>query len=193
MHYKPVNTKSVRLIVQQGVSVENLVFKPMIRLAAETDSTFEKAANSVYKTVFGETIYSGRLDLVKGELASDMAYEQMTYSYLSGLSSDYIGYSYTEVYGNEIWVRNWNYNKAAPRRIGGIKAAGNMFRITSMHDTNRFGSQNRIYFKVGEIDNVADFLQAVQAAEQNGGGLFVAYELAEPITYRLTPQKIKLF
>ncbi|MBR1737265.1 MAG: hypothetical protein IJ736_09660, partial [Firmicutes bacterium] len=155
-HSERSTAKNVRLIVQQGVTVDDLVFKPMIR-CADTDSTFEKAANSVYNEVFGEIVYSGRFDLPNGELTSDMAYEQMTYSYLSGLSSDYIGYVYTEANGNEIWVRNWNYNKAVPRKAGGIKAASNMFQVSSMHDTDRTASQNRIYFKVGEIDNVADF------------------------------------
>ena len=141
----------------------------------------------------GKTVYGGTLDAVNGVLTVDLAYDQMTYSYLSGLSSSYIGYGQQTWDGatrNVVWVRNWNYQTAKARQSGGIEAYCNAFKV-SMHDTGFVSSQNRVYFDVGSMASVEDFLSAVQALETNGGGLFVCYELATPIEIHIDPITIQ--
>jgi len=57
--------------VVNGVQANNLVFKPMIRLASETDSTFEPYHGKTYTTTFGQSITAGgTLDFLTGELTT---------------------------------------------------------------------------------------------------------------------------
>lgn len=159
-----------------------------------TATAYEPYAGQTYDITFPSeagTVYGGTLDAVSGVLTVDRAYDQMTYSYLSGLNSDYIGYSdnIQQVGGHSVWVRNWNYQTAAPRKNGGIKACCNAFGV-SMHNTNIFSSQYRTYFGVGSISSVAEFLSTVQALEAGGSGLYICYELATPLTYQLTPTQV---
>ena len=143
----------------------------------------------------GQTVYGGTVDVVNGSGVCDMAIGQMTYSYLSGLSSSYIGYaSGISALGgaNAIWVRNWNYQAMPARCAGGIRGVCNAFPV-SIHDSNVIGSQNRVYFTVGSgITSVEDFLAAVQALENGGSGLYIAYELAEPTSFTVTAQAVAL-
>ena len=85
----------VNLYVKSGYTANNLVFKPMIRLATESDPTFEPYSNicpitghtqvevdvSDGQTTqeqitvnLGGTYYSGTLDVVSGELTVDSAF-----------------------------------------------------------------------------------------------------------------------
>lgn len=80
----------VRIVVFANVTMNNLVFKPMIRLASETDPTFapysnicpitghdevrvyfgaeQGTADETYTTSLGQTVYGGTLDMVTGVL-----------------------------------------------------------------------------------------------------------------------------
>ena len=137
------------------------------------------------------TVYAGYLSIDKDgncTLTGTMAYDQMTYAYLSGLTSAYIGYgqqTWDDAVRNVVWVRNWNYSIAAPRVTDGIEALCNAFKV-SMHNTTFISTQYRTYFDVGNMTSVADFLSAVQTLETNGSGLFIAFELATPVTYTLS-------
>lgn len=137
------------------------------------------------------TVYGGNIDLVSGVLTVDMKYDQMTYAYLSGLGSDYIGYSTTATIfaANAVWVRNWHYTDYPQTIAGGIKAVCNAFCV-SMHNRSIFSSQYRTYFDVDSMTSVAEFLAAVQTLEANGDGLWIAHELATPLTYQLTPIQV---
>jgi hypothetical protein len=113
---------------------------------------------------------------------------------LSGLSSAYIEYVSSLAYfggSPAVSIRNWNYSKAAPRKAGGIKAICNAFPI-SMHNSDIYASQFRTYFAVGSnITSTDDFLTAVQNLESNDDGLWICYELAEPIEIQLTPTEVR--
>ena len=137
------------------------------------------------------TVYGGTVDVVNGVLTADMKYDQMTYAYLSALTSPYISFvsNITQVGGNAVWVRNWNYTDYPANIDGGIKATCNAFPV-SMHNKTIISSQYRIYFGVGSMESVAEFLTAVQALETNGDGLWIAHELATPITYELDPVQV---
>ena len=141
-------------------------------------------------------IYDGYVDLISGELVQDMAYGQVTSEWLSSRESGYIGYtsSITALDGaSGIWVRNAFNSTARERKSGGIKANCNAFKVL-MNSTGVSSSQNRTVFAVdSSITNVSDFISAVETLEQNGNGLYLAYELAEPITHQLTPTQLKSF
>lgn len=143
-----------------------------------------------------ETIYDGYIDLISGELVQDMAYGQVTSEWLSSRESGYIGYtsSITALDGSSgVWVRNAFNSTARERKSGGIKANCNTFKVL-MNSTGVSSSQNRTAFAVdSSITNVSDFISAVETLEQNGNGLYLAYELATPIIHQLTPTQFKSF
>lgn len=143
-------------------------------------------APTQYTDSLGRTIYGGTADVVTGEGVDGYEKGSMSSTYLSGLSSDYIGYeSSTAYFGGHpsIWVRNWNYQRAKARQSGGIGCACNYFPV-SMHNTTIFSSQYRIYFDVDgkNISSVADFIAFVTALEQNNESLDIVYELND--TYK---------
>ena len=139
---------------------------------------------------FGRSVYGGSR-ASDGTLTDDMNIDTMSSTYLSGLDSNYIGYEATTAYFGghpSIWVRNWHYADASPRKTGGIKAVSNAF-IISMHNTSIFSSQYRIYFDVygPGISSVSDFISAVQRMEQDNTPLTICYEIASPTEYALDP------
>lgn len=150
-----------------------------------TATTYEAYNASVVTDTFGQTIMGGERDLTTDGMTSDMTKDAMTYSYLSGLSSDYLGYTASvSAMSNHpcIWVRNWNYSQMPTFRAGGIKCGVNAFPDVHINDSSISSTQYRVYFDVTgcNISSVQDFLDAVQAMEQNGDSLEVAYELATP-------------
>lgn len=158
--------------------------------------TDDPADGEAYTAVIPDppgTVCSGTLDLVSGAGVADMKLAQMTYSFLSGLQSGYIGYNETvTALGGKsaVWVRNWNYSEMPAIKTGGIKAVCNAFSV-HVNDYNINRSQYRIYFEVdSSITSTDDFLEAVRAMENNGGGLYIAYELATPITFQCVPQAV---
>ena len=139
----------------------------------------------------GRTIYGGTADVLTGEGTDAYAKDSMSSTYLSGLSSDYIGYeSSTAYFGGHpsIWVRNWNYQRAKARQSGGIGCVCNYFPV-SMHNTTIFSSQYRIYFDVNgkNISSVQDFIDFVTALEQNNESLDIVFELATSTDFTFTP------
>ena len=124
-------------------------------------------------------------------VVSDMAKKQMTYAYLSSLSSGFIGYSSSVPRFDRrpgIWVRNWNYSEMAGMRLGGIKSACNAYNI-AVHDSSIVSTQYRIYFDANTTD-VSAFLSQVQGLETSGDNLWIAYELATPLTYTITTEQL---
>lgn len=139
------------------------------------------------------TIYGGYVDLISGELVQDIRYKQITADELSNAGNS-IGYtsSVTALGGQSaVWIRNLFNSTAKGRKSGGIKANCNAFKVL-MNSTGVSSSQNRTAFAVDSetITSVADFISAVETLEQNDNGLYLAYELAEPITHQLTPQQL---
>ena len=133
----------------------------------------------------GSTYYGGSLEVETGVLTVDMIMEQMLYSEVSSLSSDYIGYDSTR---NAVWVRNWHLQDMKRPTQGGINACCNAYRIVAM-DSGIISTQYRIYFF--SPSSVQDFLDEIQTLEQGGSGLYICYELETPTTVQLTPTEVK--
>ena len=187
---------SVRINIKSGVNTDGLVFKPMISVGATATTYSAYVTPSVVTDTFGQTIYGGTRDLTTDKASVDMTKDTMTYAYLSGLSSSYIGYaSSVPAMSNHpaIWVRNWNYSQMPTLKAGGIKCATNAFPDIRINDSNIISTQYRVYFDVTgcNISSVQDFLNAIQTMEQWGNSLEVAYELATPTEITgLTPHEI---
>lgn len=144
------------------------------------------------------TIYGGKLRINEdgsGLLTVDMAYRQETADEFAAFGSSNSGYSSSIVaFDNApgVWFRNFfNSYGAASRRVGGIKALCNAFKI-GFNTIAISASQNRCAFMVDgqTINSVESFIETVRTMEQNGGGVYIAYELASPTTYTLTAQQV---
>ena len=142
----------------------------------------------------GDTYYGGVLDVISGKLSINMMKDTMTSSYLSGLSSSYIGFVNSVGFFNNhpaIWVRNWKTPPAcAGRRAGGIKSLCNAFNIT-MNNNDIISTQFRIYFDVNNlnISSVSDFITTIQNMEITDP-LEICYEIETPIEIQLTAQQL---
>ena len=147
-----------------------------------------------YTASLGRTIYGGEVDIVNGEGADGYSKDSMSSTYLSGLSSSYIGYeASTNYFGGHptIWVRNWNYQTAKIRQAGGIGCVCNYFPV-SMHNTDIINTQNRIYFDVNGkgISDVLGFIAFVQNLEANNESLDIVYELETATDFTFDGQEI---
>lgn len=214
----PLTTTKYRWFIQGGtvqsrkrnisagdasIILTGLIFYPATeatynKLMARYDYEFvfsETANNEPYNTEvinLGNTYFGGKFTQGKNGnrmLAVDMEKDTMSSSYLSGLSSSYIGYVASVPAMNNhpcIWVRNWKTPPACKERIsGGINAICNAFNI-SMNNTSIISTQYRVYFDVDGmgITSVADFISAIETMEQNGNNLEICYEI-DPVVIDL--------
>lgn len=83
----PSTNAYVRLQVLSGYTVNNVIFKPMIRLASVVDDTYEPYTSNTYTFTFGQTVYGGHFDN-KGNLV-------VTHGYIASYNGETI---------NEPWV-----------------------------------------------------------------------------------------
>lgn len=66
-------SREIRVRIASGYNAQNLLFKPMIRLATETDSTFEPYLGNLYTVQIDSTVYGGYVDLVSGVMVATYA------------------------------------------------------------------------------------------------------------------------
>jgi hypothetical protein len=61
------------LVVNNGKTVNNLTFKPMIRLASISDPTYEPYKSDTYPITLPQTVYGGTVNVLTGEIISSWA------------------------------------------------------------------------------------------------------------------------
>ena len=179
-----------RLFVEAG-TYSNVTIKPMIRLASETDSTYELYNGQTYTTALGRTVYGGTIDLASGTLVVDRFYF---------LGSALAQSAITSISTSDGKTRFW--------LCRGLKTHGkvlcNQFEsITEDVYTNFFTN-----YTIGVYDDptlsqtypqsfgicapssvVGTTATEIYSWLQSSGVEFVAY-LATPQTYQLTPQQV---
>lgn len=170
------NSSYVGIIVRPGYSGEKVLFKPMIRLASDTDPTFEPYQCDTYTVDLDGTVYSGKLDVTKGELVIDSQYTPLPTIRGTGL---YNGvrrfYSYNDVcYGilacdSLIVSDEYEYKK-----VGYISAPQDDHNIVVTPSWAQ------------EVTTVAEFNELLASHPIN-----LVSKLATPITYTLTPTEIR--
>lgn len=166
-------TDLVRIGILNGATCNNVVFKPMIRLATDTDATFEPYQGASWTTSLGRTVYGGTLDVVSGELIVNTAYRTFN--------------------GSE----NWEKINQGLRLAGGFggkaystKDVSNMLTYATSDPTLY---PNSYKFTVGGFINIGvPYTVAEWKSLLATTNLQVVYELATPQTYQLTPQQIDL-
>lgn len=178
---------AVRLRIDNGVTVNGVIFKPMIRYATESDDTYAQYNRTTYPITFTSagTVYAGTVDLVSGRL-------EVTHG----------GYTFT---GDETFGMNggntniiyFNGNSLAnPMKIGTWNDDENTLcssfeKVMSNADFGiRFGANSKyIYFyqilNMLGIASIADW--KTWLASNN---VQITYPLETPLTYNLTPTQV---
>jgi len=167
------DTDLVRIDILNGATCNNVVFKPMIRLATDTDATFETYQGASWTTSLDRTVYGGMLNVVSGQLTVDMSFRTFN--------------------GSE----NWETINRGLRLAGGFggkaystKDVSNMLTYATSDPTT---NPNSYKFTVGGFVNVGvPYTVAEWKSLLATNNLQIAYELATPQTYQLTPQQVTL-
>ena len=174
------------IVIWNGQTVSNVVFKPMIRLASDTDDTYEPYQGTTYTTALGRTVYGGTLDVVSGVLTVDRA--SIT------LDGDVFSLSYNGQYTTGNTEVRFTPNPV--KANGATNLIADRFRIVNYTSAQAEvgmarGNPTRdfIYFCVPPtVTSKAEAIAYFQANPTQ-----VVYELATPQTYQLTPQQVELF
>lgn len=173
-----VNTFSVMIRIASGTTIPTggLLFKPMIRLSTDTDSTFEPYLGHLYQVQIGSTVYGGYVDLVSGVMTAT--------------------FGYAEFDGDEAWQAGTsvgtNYrmacNKSDIAQTGQVNAISNELEYLNSYsqDSTHYYMYNGKLYVFLPVSNETNF-----KAWLASNPLQVCYPLATPQTIQLTPQQIE--
>jgi predicted phage tail component-like protein len=165
----------IGIVVQSGQVMDNVVFKPMIRLASDSDDTYEPYQGNTYTTALGRTVYGGTLDVVSGVLTVDRALLSAKWSAFTAKTTlgEYIRGRYD--FSNIAWTKNMQ----AISNVSPVRTSGwNTDTLQLYLDTSITASTRVWAYLPVNTDGDTD----VQ----------VCIYLATPQTYQLTPQQIDL-
>lgn len=172
----------MRLHLSAG-TYDNLLIKPGVYLASETDLTYEPYHGDVYDIAFPDTFYGGYVDLVKGELVQTVGYIPN----LGSLSWE------KDTQSTNRWrcLDHANMFKISNRRTWCISSAlvtktnGEAYSVQWDNTCYIGGSDlSRIYVQINSPTTVDELKEVLS-------GISFAGELATPITYQLTPVQIQ--
>lgn len=177
------------IAIQSGTVCNNLVFKPMIRLASDTDDTFEPYQSNTYTSDLEQFVYGGTVDLVTGVLTVDRASITLTASNRSGFTA----YSPN---GRGYWVISDIKKDPSVSAINALLKSSNcpvnttpissISSATAMALSGYTNAQG-VYIVVPNLATETDFDDYMNANPTQ-----LVYPLAEPQTIQLTPQQISL-
>lgn len=174
----------VRIDIQSGQTLNNVVFKPMIRFASDTDATYEPYTGTTYTRAFVDgqgntlTVYGGEDEIVGGVLTVSEAIK--TYD------------------GTENWVLNPNglgrfYLNSLPSGLSTTDKASSISNQGTYGDNAQtygslfsFGGSGIYVNKLSASDTLDAFLARI-----TGNNLQVVYPLATLLTYQLSANEVE--
>jgi len=167
----------VRMAIYRGVTVNNLVFKPMIRLASEADSSFEPYKGKTYTIQLGDTIYGGELDVITGGLR--VTHGEVDLGTLTWVKGDSSGITYfaATVAGKAYGLDNLICSHYPVDTSG----------VVNMADKSISGVSNNRDVRIKD-SSYSDTTTLKTALD----GVKVVYKLATPYTIQLTPQQLRM-
>ena len=180
------------LFVNTGDTVTNVIVKPMIRLASDTDTTYEPYQGNEYTIDLGGTIYGGTLDVTSGKLTVTHGFKELN-------GSEGITWNITT---SEQDIRQVLYANIT-NNLPNVKTSG---REQNSIIFNMFVNKTTSAWNIGEavIDsNNGAWLNMVfsphtfaDSAEFNtwlaSNHVQFTYELATPQVIQLTPIQIRM-
>ena len=192
------NVKSIGIAIKSGVQVNNLVFKPMLRLSSESDATWEPYTNicpitgfssaniyvspttsvgdaTTYNVSFGSagTVYGGTLDVVSGQLTVTHAMLTLNTAAMNN-SESYPGWKASGVRSLIGAGINQNYQNV-------MLNVGTSYSINTNSSNDIFILPKTEYNNMSQSDWIALAID-VQAI----------IPLATPLIYQVSPEQVKL-
>jgi len=168
----------IEITITNGVTVSNLVFKPMLRLASDIDDAYEPYQGQTYEVTFPSeagTVYGGTLDVVTGKLVVDRV-------------------------GLDLGNANWAKYDVAQGTLFRVSVPGSSLAYNStnyivsnykaVNAPNRAEKTSSVGAE-GNIDIIDSDYADATAFKNAMAGQTAVYPLATPVTYQLTPQEIK--
>lgn len=191
-------TDRVRFVVYSGFNAQNLVCKPMMTTGQQ--ETFEPYTNicpitprteinisvsnddetETYTTTLGQDVYGGKLNVLTGELTVDRVIVNIgtqNYYYDSNIDSMVM-----DLNDAKLPVDNDTPVNALCTICKIIKAADRA--TASGMRAYMFYNANQLYFRASGYSDVNSFKTAML-------GQIYCYELENPITYNITPTKVR--
>ena len=186
------------IIIRSGVTVTNLVFKPMIRRASVADSTYVP-----YNSSLPGMVYGGELNWNTGVLTVDRAMRTFDGSENWSASGtqfvDFVAFNLTvnnKYHGNNVWTlvlcnafrsmatsADYQTGRTESGGVGGVGGYGNI--VTFKADRAILNGVSGTNSEA--LDKWKSFLASQSAA---GTPVQIVYKLNTPITIQLTPQDI---
>ena len=174
--------------IASGATANGAVFKPMIRLASTTDSTFEPYQGQKYSITFPSnvgTVYGGTLNVTTGLLTIDRAIATIT------------SVSQMKKGGSTSFDEFYMKSPSPWGEIGTLYGADNI--VCSHAPSLRSGSTTQVFTRLSAgqpriVFPLSEGINSLSAFETwlNGQSnpLQFAYRIAEPLTYQLTPTEV---
>ena len=181
--------KTARVVIRSGYNASNLIFYPMIRLASETDATFEPYnPNSENITIqLGDTYYGGKLDVVSGVLTVD----RVEVIYDGSSDEGWLLADSGEHRRGYISIANIKsytgaYNTVSELYICSMLKNGTWNDVFSGNPLAGMTGQNWGFgldaFQITNVTELRNWLSTNQ--------IEIVYELATPTTIQLTPTQV---
>jgi len=172
----------VRISMSLGVTVNNVLFKPMIRLATETDSAFEPYINQTYTITFKDgdnplTVYGGTLDVTSGELVVDRGMVDLG---TLNWENNQAGANAFEAYSTANYVKPYTINL-----LSNVLMQKSSF-VDVAEYTVRMGND----FLAVKVPKAIASSGAQVKQWLSDNNVTLCYELATPQTIQLTPTQV---
>ena len=174
--------KSCRIVIYNGQTVNNLVFNPMIRLASDTDATYEPYQGQTVTIDLNGTRYGGTLDVLTGVLTVTWGTITLDGSELwQGTPSS--GW-YTTLNTLKKYKSNYVGAIYADKLVTGREQG----EISGYYDNrDAYPTQNWLYYYMNTFTSANEVKSYFQTNPTQ-----IVYELATPITVQLTAQQVSL-
>ena len=166
--------------IRNNYTAQNVVFYPMLRLASETDGTYEPYNGTNYSVSFGDagTVYGASLDVPTGVLTVDRSVVNLGALNWTRHSS---GTFYASNFGQK-YDRTKNICSALKLLMSSFKLSDYDTYPDNIIGTNNSSTQY-VYVKCTAYSISAEFKAAMS-------GVQFVYPLAEPVIYQLTPVEV---
>ena len=179
---------AVRIRMLNGATADNVLFKPMIRLASETDATFEPYHGQSAVMPFGQDVYGCHADFSGKVTVTHRAYDITGNETVAVLSASQYAYGFRLAFSCAIpsfdEVPDAYCSDFETKSRGGLVNRGEVGMALA--------SGNTCCFIVPGIESQADFVTWFQNKYSSGNPVQVVCELLNPIELSLTPAQLTL-
>ena len=192
---------AVRIRIPSGITLNDYVYYPMLRLTSDTEETYEPYNGNTYEISLSDagTVYGGTLDVLKGELVVDR--KMVTVDVASPFTFE-SSYNTNNQYKNALFGFNSPDAKQPKNTDILMNTICDKFKTLKY---NQLTSKNNEYEGIAPVDERVSASAIVRVSFPKSKNIVtladanawlannpftVVYELATPIVYTLTPQQV---